>query len=99
MNRRPAAQPLSPPDEVIRVARRHVEGLPPPPPEWAWELAEGRRVPGGWYFDYQAERLSPRRGPGTGFGFAPGFLVADDGPVRVVGWGELRAVHGLPEVN
>ena len=53
---------------------------------------------GGWYFDYAAHRLpSNPPGPGTGFGYAPGFLVADDGSVRVIGWRELRRVHDLSE--
>jgi hypothetical protein len=87
------------PESVLVVARLHVTGLPPVR-GFRWRLAEGRRVSAGWYFDYEAERLhtNPRR-PGTGFGFAPGFLVSDDGSLRVVRWGELRAVHGLPPVE
>jgi uncharacterized protein (TIGR02996 family) len=83
------------PGLVFAAARRHVAALPPVK-GFVWQLSEGRRVSAGWYFDYSAKRLWPRRGPGTGFGFAPGYLVADDGSVRSVGWGELRQVHGLP---
>jgi hypothetical protein len=77
------------------VARRHVEALRPVE-GFVWRLAEGRRTAAGWYFDYQAERLpSNPPGPGSGFGYAPGFLVAENGSIRVVAWHELRAVHGL----
>ena len=86
------------PEEVLALARKHLEAVRPPS-GWRWLPPEGRRVPTGWYFDYCAKPLKPRRGPGTGFGFAPGYLVADDGSVRTVGWGELRRVHGLPPVE
>src|SRR5262245_23272794 len=90
-------EPIAP-EPVLALARAHLAGVRPPA-DRRWAAPVGRRVPGGWYFDYVAERLRPRRGPGTGFGFAPGFLVADDGTVRTVGWGELRQVHGLPPVE
>ena len=44
----------------------------------------------GWYFDYCLEPvrfIHEQQGPQ--FGGAPGFLVRDDGRVRVVGWAEL----------
>jgi hypothetical protein len=87
------------PDSVLAVARQHVAGLPPVK-GFVWRLSRGRRISAGWYFDYEAERLptNPPR-PGSSFGFAPGFLVADDGSVRVVAWYELRAVHGLTPVE
>lgn len=87
------------PESVLAVARQHVAGLPPVE-GFMWRLSEGRRVSAGWYFDYETERLpsNPPR-PGSGFGFAPGFLVADDGVIQVVAWHELRAVHGLPPVG
>lgn len=90
-------QPI-PPAEVLDLARRHLDSIRPPP-GWRWAAPEGRRVPTGWCFDYTAERLQPRRGPGNGFGFAPGYLVSDDGSVRTVGWGELRQVYGLPPLG
>lgn len=80
------------PELVLAAARKHVAGLPPVA-GYVWRLAPGMRVAAGWYFDYEAERLpSNPPGPGTGFGYAPGFLVADDGTVRVVRWPELRAI-------
>ena len=82
------------PEHMLALARKHLEGIRPPA-GWRWRAPEGTRVPAGWYFDYAAERLRPRRGPGTGFGFAPGYLVGDDGSVRTVSWSELRQVHGL----
>ena len=87
------------PESVIAVARQHVAGLPSVK-GYVWRLAQGRRVSAGWYFDYEAERLptNPPRA-GSGFGFAPGFLVAADESVRVVAWHELRDIHGLPPVE
>ena len=82
------------PESVLALARQHVAMLRPVE-GFVWRLADGQRVPSGWYFDYEAERLpSNPPGPGSGFGFAPGFLIATDGSVRVVGWGELRSVCG-----
>lgn len=84
------------PEAAMAAARQHVAGLPPIE-GFVWRLAQGRQVSAGWYFDYEAERLpSNPPGPGSGFGFAPGFLVAKDGSTRVVAWHELRSVHGLP---
>jgi hypothetical protein len=82
------------PEEVVSLARQHLAGIRPGAGR-RWCAPAGRRVPGGWYFDYAAERLRPRRGPDVGFGFAPGYLVGDDGSVRTVGWHELRHVQGL----
>ena len=82
------------PEAALAVARRHLAGLRPPRGR-RWCEPDPVRVPGGWYFNYAAERIRPRRHPDTGFGFAPGYVVADDGGVRAVGWGELRRVHGL----
>jgi len=82
------------PDAVLAIARRHVEGLRPVE-GFVWRLAQGQRVASGWYFDYQAERLASNPpGPGSGFGYAPGFVVAEDGSIRVVRWDELREIHG-----
>jgi hypothetical protein len=86
------------PEQVLALARKHLAGIPPPRGR-RWSSPTGRRVLGGWYFDYAAERLKPRRGSDTGFGFAPGYLVLDDGTVRTVGWWELRQVHGLPPIE
>ena len=83
------------PDPVRDLAVRHVAALRPVE-GFVWRMSPGRRVAQGWYFDYLADRLpSNPPGPGSGFGFPPGFLVADDGTVRVVRMGELRAVLGL----
>jgi hypothetical protein len=83
------------PEWVLAIARQHVAELPPIE-GFVWRLSQGQRVAIGWYFDYEAERLPTNPpGPGSGIGGAPGFLVADDGAVRVVGWQELRAVRGL----
>jgi hypothetical protein len=82
------------PEFVLTVARRHVESLRPVE-GFLWRLSEGRRVAAGWYFDYEAERLpSNPPGPGSGFGYAPGFILTEDGSIRVVGWQDLRKVHG-----
>ena len=84
------------PDVVMAAARQHVAGLPTVT-GFVWRLSQGRRVPTGWYFDYEAERLHDNPpGPGSGFSFPPGFVVADDGTVRVVKWHELREVRPSP---
>src|SRR5690349_14642622 len=81
------------PENVMAAAKAHVESLRPVE-GFVWRLAQGRRLAAGWYFDYEAERLpSNSPGPGSGFGYAPGFLVAEDGSIRVVGWGDLREVR------
>ncbi|QJW98602.1 hypothetical protein [Frigoriglobus tundricola] len=87
------------PELVLAIARHHIAGIPPVK-GYRWRLAPGRRVSAGWYFDYEAERLptNPPR-PGSGFGYAPGFLVTDEESVRVVAWHELRAIHGLLPVG
>jgi hypothetical protein len=86
------------PEEVLALARNHLESLRPPRRR-RWLPPQGHRVPNGWYFDYRAKPIKRRRGPDTGFGYAPGYLVSDDGSVRTVGWGELRQVHGVPPVE
>jgi hypothetical protein len=82
------------PEWVLRIAGEHVKGLRPVE-GFVWRLAEGQRVEEGWYFDYEVERLpsNPPR-PGSGFGYAPGFLVRPDGSIQVIRWGELRGVRG-----
>jgi hypothetical protein len=87
------------PEWVIAIAKQHVESLRPIS-GFLWRLAEGQRVASGWYFDYEAERLpsNPPR-PGSGFGYAPGFLVTDDGSIQVVRWGELRKGRGRKPRN
>ena len=66
-------------EDVVRIAHQHIEGLRPVE-GIVWCLSEGKRVDGGWYIDYEAKRLpSNPPSPGSGFGYAPGFLVADDG--------------------
>jgi len=81
-------------EEAVQLARQHIESLRPIE-GWVWRLSEGVRVKGGWYFDYAADRLpSNPPGPGTGFGYAPSFLVTDSGLVRPVGWPELRQLQG-----
>src|SRR5436190_14189259 len=85
------------PESVIAAARSHIESLRPVE-GFIWRLAQGRRVAGGWYFDYMVERLlSNPPGPGSGFGYAPGFLVTEGGEIRVVAWHELRKIHGLEQ--
>jgi len=80
------------PEWVLAIARQHVESLPPVE-GFIWRLAEGQRVAWGWYFNYEFERLpSNPPGPGSGIGGAPGFLVGEDGSIRVVRWDELREV-------
>lgn len=87
-----SAQHSAVPESVLVKAKAHVNSLRPIE-GFVWRLAPGRRVAAGWYFDYEAERLpSNPPGPGSGFGYAPGFLVADDGSIQVVGWHELREV-------
>jgi uncharacterized protein (TIGR02996 family) len=68
VSRVPVEQLRSPiPGAVVAAAWEHVSGLPRVK-GYSWQLAEGRRVPAGWYFDYSARRVRRRRGPGTGFG-------------------------------
>lgn len=83
------------PEAVLAAARRHLAGIPPPDGR-RWRDPVGRRVAGGWFFVYVAERVSPGR-EWTGFGCAPGYLVADDGSVRSVGERELPQVLGTPK--
>ena len=89
----PSSQSI--PEPVLAAARRHLAGIRPPAGR-RWYVPEGRRVEGGWFFVYAAERVRPGR-PGTGFGFAPGYVVSDDGSVRTVGERALREVLGSPE--
>jgi hypothetical protein len=86
------------PENVLAKAKEHVESLRPVE-GFVWRLAKGQRVATGWYFDYEAERLqSNPPGPGSGFGYAPRFVVADDGSIRVARWSELSEVRrSLPQ--
>jgi hypothetical protein len=86
------------PEDVLALACKHLEGIRPPRGR-RWSPPQGVRVPAGWNFLYRAERLGPQGSPDTGFGSLPGYLVADDGSVRRVGWGEERQVLGLPPVE
>jgi hypothetical protein len=84
-------------DEALVHARQHLYHKTPPV-EWVWVLRPGQRAVDGWYFKYRLEPLrfiQDQKGPQ--FGGAPGFLVQDDGNVRVVGWPELS--HLLSQTN
>src|SRR4051812_32467287 len=79
---------MLPYEKAVALARKHLdEEAPPPPRGYRRRLRDGRRVKGGWFFDYCSEKIGPPK-PGDGVGGAPGFLVGDDGVVSVVGWGE-----------
>ena len=81
------------PESVLAIARQHVADRPPIE-GFVWALGQGQRVPSGWYFDYLFDRLpSNPPGPGSGVGGAPGFVVSDDGSIRVVRWHELREIR------
>jgi hypothetical protein len=72
-------------DQALVHARQHLYSQRPPV-EWVWVLKAGRRVAEGWYFIYCLEPLRfIRDHDGARFGGAPGFLVTDEGRVRVVG--------------
>jgi hypothetical protein len=87
------------PEAVLAIAKKHVDGLRPVD-GFVWCLARGRRVAAGWYFDYEVERLPTNPpSPGSGFGGAAGFLIADNGSVRVVSLPQLRDVLGLAQVE
>jgi hypothetical protein len=76
---RNSPQSMVVPEKVMTAAKAHVESLRPVN-GFVWRLAWGKRVAASWYFDYEAERLpSNPSGPGSGFGYAPGFLVSDEG--------------------
>jgi hypothetical protein len=76
-----------------QIAREHVDGLHPLPEGFVRRHTEGERVREGWYFDYGVEKVPPNPGgPGSGIGGAPGFLVTDNGEVRALRLGDLRAV-------
>lgn len=81
------------PGSVLAVARQHIAGLPPVR-GYVWQLSDGRRVPDGWYFDYSAKRVQSRFKSTASFGYAPGYLVSDNGTIRTVGWGQLQQVLG-----
>lgn len=49
---------------------------------------------GGWFFAYGIERDPPSRRPLPGWGYFPGYLVADDGSVRVINEVGLRELFG-----
>jgi hypothetical protein len=75
-------------DEALTRAREHLDGALPPV-DTVWVLAPAQRVSGGWYFDYTFDHSTAT--PETelpAVGGAPGFLVNDDGAVRVIGWNE-----------
>ena len=81
------------PESILAIAREHVTGRPPIT-GFVWRLYQGQRVSTGWYFDYSVDRLpSNPPGPGSGVGGAPGFVVADDGTIKVVRWHELRTIR------
>jgi hypothetical protein len=76
-------------EEALVHARQHLYSTEPPV-ECVWVLRRGKRVTGGWYFDYALEPVRfIRDQEGSQFGGPPGFLVQDDGAVRNVGWDEL----------
>lgn len=80
------------PESILTIARTHVAGRPPIT-GFVWRLSQGQRVSTGWYFDYSFDRLpSNPPGPGSGIGGAPGFVVTDDGTIKVVRWHELRTI-------
>lgn len=59
-----------------------------------FHLAVDAGAAGGGYFDYSFDREpSHPPGPGSGIGGTPGFVVADDGIVREIGWVELRTAR------
>jgi len=75
-------------DEALVYARQHLY-TERPPSEWVWVLRAGHRALEGWYFNYELEPLRfIRDQDGPQFGGAPGFLVTDEGQVKVVGWVE-----------
>ena len=53
-----------PPKTVLDLARQYLSGITPPR-DCRWRLTVGRRVAGGWYFDYSAEWVRPRAGRPT----------------------------------
>jgi hypothetical protein len=82
-------------EDALVSARKHIEALPPDE-DCVWVLREGTRVASGWYFDYAFEALPGKELPIVGG--APGFLVMDDGSVRVVAWGkDLRSLKVYEE--
>lgn len=85
--------------EALVHARQHLHSLRPPV-EWVWKLKDGRRATDGWYFDYALEPLRfVRDQEAPQFGGAPGFLVKDDGSVRVVGWHELPILFSQTDTH
>jgi hypothetical protein len=82
-------------EEALVYANQHIAGLPPLE-DCRWVLREGKRVTGGWYFDHVFEPLPGKEEPMVGG--APGFIVMDDGGVRIVVWGEdLRSLKVYEE--
>ncbi|MCE9611624.1 MAG: hypothetical protein K8R23_15610 [Chthoniobacter sp.] len=75
-------------EEALTKARKHLDGTPPPV-DTVWVLEPAQRVASGWYFDYTFDYSSSTHETELpSVGGAPGFLVSDDGAVRVVGWNE-----------
>ncbi len=71
-------------EEALPHARQHLWSLRPPL-DWVWKLPVGERVDLGWFFYYVLEPLRLiDDGKGPRFGGPIGFIVRDDGTIRVV---------------
>lgn len=79
-------------EQAVVAARTYLEAAPFPDPAYRHVLTSGTPVPGGWYFNFDFERVDGRPlGEGDEFAGAPGYMVsATDGSVRVIGWGEYQ---------
>ena len=74
-------------EDALNRAREHLNRLTPPA-TCNWVLQSGNRVDDGWYFDYVLES-APVVGNQERFGGAPGFVIEDNGQLRLVSWEQL----------
>ncbi len=80
--------------DALPLAHQHLWSRQPPP-DWVWRLPIGERVGTGWYFAYVLEPLRLiDDGLGLRFGGPSGFIVTDDGNIRVVAVHERLPVAG-----
>jgi hypothetical protein len=82
-------------EQAVAAARAYLEAHPFGHPAYQHVLGSARPVPGGWYFNFDYQRMDGRPlGEEDQIGGAPGYIVsATDGAVRVIGWKEYQELQ------